>query len=106
MVCDAGQSHFHDAEVTHEGRTVRFTAAEARACQSAGNDWHGPGSPSTWLATAVFTHVRARFALPNEPALLLAAHSLGITVEDLRGKLEWNENYMRWHDGDPDYRVL
>lgn len=107
MVCHEGRSYFHDAEVTHEGRTIRFGAGEARErCQTAGNYWHGPGQPSTWLATGVFTHVRARFRLPDEAALELAAASLGITVDDLVGKIRWHEEYMRFHDGDYDDRVL
>ncbi|MCO5171717.1 MAG: hypothetical protein M9894_35895 [Planctomycetes bacterium] len=103
---DDAPSYFHDAEVEHEGRTVRLPVADARTVQSRGNYWHGPGDPSTWLAEALFSHVRARLGLPDLAALTLAARSLGITVEALRGKIEWHENYMRWHDGDQDYRVL
>lgn len=96
---DDAPSYFHDAEVEHEGRTVRLPADEARREQSRGNYWHGPGDPSTWLAAALFCAVRARLDLPVPVALTLAARSLGVTEEALRGKLEWHENYMRWHDG-------
>jgi hypothetical protein len=43
---------------------------------------------------------------PDKVALELAAKVLGIAVEKLLANIEWRENYMRWHDGDPDYRVL
>ena len=42
----------------------------------------------------------------DDVALELAAKALGTTVDRLRGAIEWHENYMRWHDADPDYRVL
>ncbi len=100
-------SNFHDVEVTVDGRTLTFSAAEGEAHENSGNYWHGPGDPSTWLAVDVFLAVRRKHApIDNAPALDLAAQDLGITVEKLRACIEWHEHYMQWHDGDPDYRVL
>ena len=39
-------------------------------------------------------------------ALELAAKALGITAEQLRSSIEWHEQYMRFHDGDYNYRIL
>jgi hypothetical protein len=33
--------------------------------------------------------------------LELASRALGITLERLEGIIEWHEEYMRWHDGQP-----
>lgn len=100
-------TYFHDAAVESGGRTYYFNVSDGRALESAGNYWHGPGAPSTWLAVAVFLEARQRVGeAGDDVALELAAKALGTTVEQLRGSIEWHENYMRWHDGDPDYRVL
>jgi hypothetical protein len=103
----AEASYFQDACV-HVGEYVyRLSSADGRAFQSAGNYWHGPGDPSTWLSVAIFLEARRRVAAAGDAvALELAAQALGITVERLRGNIEWHEQYMRWHDGDEDYRVL
>lgn len=99
--------YFHDAEVEWEGNTYYLSAADARTLQNQGNYWHGPGNPSTWLAVAVFLEARRRVGNARDRiALELAALALGITVDRLRNGIEWHENYIRWHDGDPDYKVL
>lgn len=105
---DAQQaSYFQDAEVEWGGSTFHFSAADGRALESRGDYWHGPADPSTWLAVAVFIEARQRVGEAGDGvALELAAKALGITVEQLRGKIEWHEQYMRFHDGDYDYRVL
>lgn len=98
---------FRDAAVTADGRTFTLPAAEARATYNAGNYWHGPGDPSTWLAVAVFQLARGRVGdAGTDAALPLAAAALGITPDTLRDRIEWHEQYMRFHDGDPDYHVL
>jgi hypothetical protein len=102
-----GGGFFHDAQVTHDGQTFRVTAAEVAASQGPGPHQHSPGDPSTWLCIGVFTSLRGRFsALPTELQLELAGQALGIGAAKLRSAIEWHENYMRWHDGDPDYRIL
>ncbi len=100
-------SYFCDAALVVDGRSVTFSAADGEALESSGNYWHGPGDPSTWLAVAVFLAVRAKFTSETvDVALQLAAQNLGITVSQLRSRIDWHEQYMQWHDGDPDYRVL
>ena len=100
-------SYFRDAAITSAGRTYRFSIADGLALESAGHYWHGPGDPSTWLAVAVFLEARQRVGAAGDAiALELAAQALATSVEQLRGNIEWHENYMRWHDADPDYKVL
>ncbi len=100
-------SYFQDAVVTFEEHIFHFSAEEGRALEDSLNYWHGPGDPSSWLAVAVFLAARGKVAgAPDSVALELAALALGITVEHLRSSIEWHENYMRWHDGDFDYKVL
>jgi len=104
---NTGPGYFQDASVEYEGRTVHFTAEEGRAMKGSTNYWHGPANPSTWLAVATYWAAREKLKdAPEAVALELAAGVLGITVNDLRSSIEWNEQYMRWHDGDPDYRIL
>jgi hypothetical protein len=100
-------SYFQDAEVKFEGRTFRFSADEGDALEDPANYWHGPGAPSSWLAVTMFLEALEKAqGAPVSVALELAARVLGITVEHLRSTIEWHEQYMRWHDGDPDYKVL
>jgi hypothetical protein len=100
-------SYFQDATVTHEGSTFSLSAEKGRALESGAYSWHGPGDPSSWLAVDVFNAARRTAAsAPEAVALELAAKALGITVESLHTIIRWHEEYMRWHDGDSDYRVL
>lgn len=100
-------SNFRDATVTSAGRSYRFSVEDGRALERAGHYWHGPGDPSTWLAVAVFVQARLRVGdAGDDIALELAAKALATTVERLRENITWHENYMRWHDADPDYKVL
>ena len=100
-------SYFHDAVVEWGGQTFRFTAAEGRALESRGNAWHGPGDPSTSLAVSVFLEARQHVGeAGNEVALELAGQALGTTAEQLRSSITWHEQYMRFHDGDYEYRIL
>jgi hypothetical protein len=106
-VSDPRPSFFRDAEIVHDGRVYRFSAAEGKRQQSRGNYWHCEGDPSTWLSVSVVLAVRRKYSkLPSEQLLELGAKALGVTASKLRASIEWHENYMRFHDGDPDYRVL
>ncbi len=103
----AGLSYFRDAEVEFEGCTFRFSAEEGREMELGSNYWHGPGDPSSWLGVDVFLAARERVeGAPDQVALELAAKALGMSIPDLCDLIEWHENYMRWHDGDPGYHVL
>ena len=100
-------SYLQDASVEWNGQTFQFSAADGRALESRGNYWHGPADPSTWLAVAVFLEAQQRVGeAGNDVALELAAKALGITAEQLRSSIEWQEQYMRFHDGDYDYKIL
>lgn len=104
-------SYFRDAEVRYGELVFCFSAEEGRTLEGSVNYWHRPGDPSTWLATDVFLAARRKVwqedeHLPQQVALELAAAAMDITVEKLRSLIEWHEQYMRWHDGDSDYRVL
>ena len=100
-------SYFQNASVTHEGSTFHLSAEEGRELESGAFSWHGPGDPSSWLAVDLFNAARRKAAgAPEAVALELAAQALGITVERLYSIIRWHEEYMRWHDGDSDYRVL
>lgn len=99
--------YFQDATVEWGGSVFRFSVADGRALESQANYWHGPADPSSWLAVVVFLEARRRVGAAGDGvALELAAKALGITVEQLRSSIEWHEQYMRFHDGDDDYRVL
>lgn len=98
---------FQDASIQLGERAVHFTAEEGRTLESPSQYWHGPGSPSSWLGAAVCLAVREK--MPDAPlaaVLELAAQAMGMTVDSLQSLIEWHENYMRWHDGDPDYRLF
>ena len=101
------ENYFHDGEVLIDGQSYRFAASDARTIESTANYWHGPSDPSTWLAVAVALEAQRRVGDGRDAAALdLAAQVLGITVDRLRGLITSHEEYMRWHDGDPDYTVF
>jgi hypothetical protein len=96
-------SYFHDATVTHEGSTFELSAAEGRALESGAYSWQGPADPSSSLVVDVLQVARLKAAgAPEAVALELASRALGITVERLDEIVRWHEEYMRWHDGQPD----
>ena len=100
-------SYFRDAEIEYEGRVYSFSAEQGRALEHGIQYWHHEGDPSSWLAAAAFEAVRERMeGVPEAVVLELTSRAMGITVQKLRSSIEWHENYMRWHDGDPTYRVL
>ena len=100
-------SYFREAMVYWGDRSYHFSVEDGYALESGGGDWHGPADPPTWGAVAVFLHARQRVGETGDAiALELAAQALGITVARLRACIEWHENYMRWHDGDFEYRIL
>jgi hypothetical protein len=101
------KTFFNDACIESDGARYEFSAEEGRALESASNYWHAPSDPSSWLAVATFLAVRRRVGDAGDAlALPLAAQSLGVKVTELIRLIQWHENYMRFHDNDPDYRVL
>ena len=100
-------SFFFDASVEASGVTITLSADDCRPIQNGLNYWHGPGDPSTWLTVAIFLEARRRVGgTDNAAAFELAAQALGVSAQKVSDSIEWHENYMRWHDGDPDYSVL
>lgn len=96
-------SYFQDATVTHAGSTFKLSAEEGRILESGAYSWQGPGDPSTWLAVDVLQAARLKAAgAPEAVALQLASQALGITLERLDEIVRWHEEYLRWHDGQPD----
>jgi len=98
---------FQDASIQLEERIVQFTAEEGRRLESPVQYWHGPGRPSSWLGAAVCLAVKEKMPDAALAAVLdLASEAMGMTVDALQSLIEWHENYMRWHDGDPEYRLF
>ncbi|KAB8140020.1 hypothetical protein F8S13_25415 [Chloroflexia bacterium SDU3-3] len=101
------QTYFRDAAVEAGGQVYTFSVADGQEIEGRGHYWHGPGEPSTWLVVGVFLEARSRVGDAGaDVACELAAQALGISVDKLRQSIEWHENYMRWHDGDYEYRIL
>ena len=101
------QSFFVDGQIELDGKTYRLRKSEADRLVSRGQYWHGKGDPSSWLCVAAFLRVRSKYkTLPQSGALALVAQSMEISAEKLRAALAWHEQYVRFHDGSPDYYVL
>jgi hypothetical protein len=65
------------------------------------NYWHHRTDPSSWLIAATVTYARRRFKdrLTRDHIIKLCADTLNITPEKLESTLDWNANYLAWHDG-------
>jgi hypothetical protein len=87
--------------VGDDGVLYEFDADDLASLSPPAYDWHGPGDPSSWLCAATVARARARFSgrLSRVQAVELCAATLGITVEKLEQTLDWNANYMAFHDG-------
>ncbi len=97
MLAGSGNALLHAGEVTVEGRTWKVEAHELEELDYALS--HG-----SWQVADLYPKVKARTG-SIEAGVALTALLLGTTVESVRGSLEWHEQYMRWHDGDPDYSI-
>ena len=100
-------SYFVDAEIEFKGRVYHLKKSTADRWVSATNTWHNEADPSTWLCEKAFSALRKKFKpLSQDAVLVLLAKAMKITVEQLVNTIKWHEEYMRWHEGMPDYRVL
>jgi len=100
-------SYFVDAEITRDGKRHRFTKREGDRLVSRTNYWHGEGDPSSWLCAAAFQRMRAKHgSLSQDDVLVLVAAAMQIAPRKLRESIAWHEQYVRWHDGMPEYYVL
>jgi hypothetical protein len=90
-----------EACVAHEGKEYRLTESEIGAIHSRGNYWHLEGDPSSWLVTALVGRLKSKFrkVLPREKVIELAAEILKSSVGKVESALNWNANYMAFHDG-------
>lgn len=90
-----------EATVIHEGKDYRLTIAEIENIHSRSNYWHLEGDPSSWLVTSLVSRVKFKFrkALPRAKAIELAAGILKLTPGKVESTLDWNANYMAFHDG-------
>jgi hypothetical protein len=89
------------AFVDYNGKKYRITSKELESIYSTGHYWHHKTDPSSWLSEAMVTMAKRKFKgkLPRDHVILLCSRLLNITPEKLEGNLEWNANYMAWHDG-------
>ena len=100
-------SYSQDASIEYQDQTFDLSAEESRAVEDGVNRWHAKGDPSTWLTVAVFELARRKVVnAPEAIALELTSKVLGLAVSEVVSRIEWHEQYMRWHDGDSDYSVL
>jgi len=83
------------------GRKYRLTEKELLGIYSSGNYWHNKTDPSSWLSEAVVSLAKRKFygKLSREEVIALCAQLLNISSEQLEHNLDWNANYMAWHDG-------
>ena len=84
-----------------DGRTFGFDDTDLAALGGPGLGWNAPGDPSSWLCCATVARGRAKFApsLGRADIVRLCAATLGISEAALEQALDWNANYMAWHDG-------
>jgi hypothetical protein len=89
------------AFVKYNNREYRITLNELKSIYSPLNYWHHETDPSSWLCEALVNLGKRKFKrkLPRENVISLCAQLLNITPEKLESSLEWNANYMAWHDG-------
>lgn len=98
MLAGSGNELLRAGEVTVDGQTWKVEAHELEELDYALS--HG-----SWRVAGLYPTMKARTG-SIDGGLALTAMLLGTTVESVRGSLEWHEQYMRWHDADPDYTIL
>jgi len=89
------------ASVKYNNKEYRITVNELKSIYSPMNYWHHRTDPSSWLCEALVNFARRKFTkkIPRKEVILLCAGLLNITPEKLESSLDWNANYMAWHDG-------
>ena len=65
------------------------------------NYWHHRTDPSSWLTAGTVSRARRLFSdkLTRAQVIELCAQTLNVTSEKIESTLDWNANYMAWHDG-------
>ena len=89
------------SKIDHQGQECSFSEEDFEYLNSPSNYWHHSKSPSSWLCCATVNHARKKFGkiLPRYKLIGLCADTLNITEQKLESTLNWNANYMAWHDG-------
>ncbi len=89
------------AGIDHQGQEYKFSEADFEYLNSSSNYWHHAGSPSSWLCCSTVNQAKEMFGktLPRDKLIGLCADTLNITAHELESTLNWNANYMAWHDG-------
>lgn len=101
------QNQFQSASLVHEGAALTVEPKHLADLIRGSSRWLGPKDPSSWLVVDVFDRVRRKNkAVPEGVILELCALAMGLTRDKIVSSIRWHENYMRFHDGDYDYKVL
>ena len=89
------------AKIEHEGQEYCFSEEDFKYLNRPANYWHHSRSPSSWLCCVAVNHAKKKFVkiLPREKLIAFCADTLNITAQELENTLNWNANYMAWHDG-------
>lgn len=97
------------ARIEHQGQEYSFSEEDFEYLNRSSNYWHHSKSPSSWLCCATVNHAKKKFGktLPRDKLVGLCADTLNVTVQKLESTLNWNADYMAWHDGGKpeDYHV-
>jgi hypothetical protein len=85
---------------TNDGQRCALSEADFRDL-NAGNYWHNREDPSTWLCAATVSKAAGKFraVLSRAQIIELCAQTLNLTADKLESSLDWNANYMAFHDG-------
>ena len=90
-----------NTKVLHQGMEYKFSEEDFKYLNRLSNYWHNEKSPSSWLCSFAVNHAKVKFGkyLPREKLIKLCADTLNITADKLESTLNWNANYIAWHDG-------
>lgn len=83
-----------------DGSECRFDEKDFEEL-NAGNYWHHKQDPSSWLCSSTVYRARNKFGtkLKRKEIIALCAQTLNITAKKLEDTLDWNANYLAFHDG-------
>jgi hypothetical protein len=83
-----------------DGSECRFSEEDFRKLNE-GNYWHHKHDPSSWLCSSTVYRARNKFGarLKRKDIIRLCADTLNITPKKLEESLDWNANYLAFHDG-------
>ena len=90
-----------EARVVFKGEKYGLSYDEIAEIHGPAYYWHYEGDPSSWLVARMVTCLRRKYkgVLPRAKVIELAGGILKRTVEQVESTLNWNANYMAFHDG-------